>query len=355
MARQDFADQLMAQADFDPDDRASIGHNSGDEPAAQPAPQPEPQPQPQPQPAPQPEPQRERPSERQDVQGLRPEDRLSATESALLRGVQRDQPQQALQPGQGEQPQAEQPGQGLPREAAGLLRELLNERDLRQAERARAAALEAELQRIAVEQQRAQQRAQQQPDPLLNPQEFWQAMRQQLEQERQEILLQVETQRINNNMNRAARQYGQAFQQAFHDMLSTGNPTLIERIRMSDDPGADLMDWHSRRQALVEIGPDPAAFKQKTRQELLADPQFRQEVLAAIQAEAQGGAPQAGGRVVSIPGQGARPGSGPQNVVQLPPSLSRAPAAAGSTDTVEDEMDDSQFFNRQFSKRGRGR
>lgn len=52
------------------------------------------------------------------------------------------------------------------------------------------------------------------------------------------------------------------------------DPEIIamqQRIQNSPHPYRDLVTWHDRRKALAEIGEDPAAYRERLRQELLAE------------------------------------------------------------------------------------
>lgn len=98
---------------------------------------------------------------------------------------------------------------------------------------------------------------------------------------------------------------------------------LSARMRASDDPIGVAMDWHKREKLLKETGGDVSAFRAKTLDEALKDPAFLAKALEAAKAQAQGG------------------GQRPNNIMQLPPSLSRIPSGGDPDDT---DMSDGALF-----------
>jgi hypothetical protein len=48
----------------------------------------------------------------------------------------------------------------------------------------------------------------------------------------------------------------------------------------------EAVNWHSSRQIISEVGSDPAAYRQKLREQLLQDPEFRKEAMGAWQQQA---------------------------------------------------------------------
>jgi hypothetical protein len=82
---------------------------------------------------------------------------------------------------------------------------------------------------------------------------------------------------------------------------------LAAQMRTSSDPVGVAMNWYKRNKLWDVTGGDPDAYKSKVLDEALKDPEYLQKALEAARAQA-----------------GAAPGSRPN--IQLPPSLSRAPA-----------------------------
>lgn len=86
-----------------------------------------------------------------------------------------------------------------------------------------------------------------------------------------------------------------------------------QRIMSSPDPYGELMAWHNDVKVKREVGNDPKAWLDKQLEERMRDPAFQAKVLELARATA----------TQQPPANGGRPN------VQLPPSLSSVPAAAG--------------------------
>lgn len=110
------------------------------------------------------------------------------------------------------------------------------------------------------------------------------------------------------------------------------HPSEYEAVARSKNPFAAAVEWHQRREVLKEVGPDPAAYRQRILDDARKDPAY----VAALVAEARQNATRL-------------PGSTPSNVRTLP-STARVGAAA-VTDSV-DEPDDEQDF-KAITKRRR--
>lgn len=98
------------------------------------------------------------------------------------------------------------------------------------------------------------------------------------------------------------------------------------RLEASMDPYGEIMDWHRQTSAVREIGDDPAAYRERIRQEVLAELQKS----SAQPAPAQRGA----------------------NITSLPPSLTRATAAAGP-DTGSGGMSNDELAAYAFAPKRR--
>lgn len=98
---------------------------------------------------------------------------------------------------------------------------------------------------------------------------------------------------------------------------------MVARVKQSDDPFGDIVDWHAKSSVISEVGNDPAAFIQKKLDEALNDPAF-----LAKAAEKLGVKP-----AVTVK---------PANTTQALPSLNRVTAAA---DEDGDEEDAREVFN----------
>jgi hypothetical protein len=179
------------------------------------------------------------------------------------------------QPGDGTQPQGVVPQQAL--------------HASRQAERdakSEAATLKAELDQMRAEMrgmQAAMQRPAQPPpappqprvfpDPLADPEGFKQAV---LDEARDELRRGREEDLANHHrrtLQSAHRKYGGEFEAAFQAAkgFAQTNPLFEQELKAADDLGEHILDWHRRRQVLTEVGNDPAAYRERIRQELLAE------------------------------------------------------------------------------------
>ena len=127
---------------------------------------------------------------------------------------------------------------------------------------------------------------------------------------------QIKDQRINISMELSRTRHGEAFDAAFGALksLDANNPDnrqLVQRLIDAPNPGEAVVTWHKRNEALREVGDDPTAYKAKiaedTRKALMADPEFRKQLVAELRGEA-------------MTGDNGRP----RTTVKLPASLNRA-------------------------------
>jgi len=126
------------------------------------------------------------------------------------------------------------------------------------------------------------------------------------------------------SMRMAVRDYGketvQAAYSAFGQAIQAGDPSAraeYQRIKQSDDPYEDIVQWHKRSQTLQKVGDDPEKWLEAELEKRLGDPAQQAKILERIQATAA------------------------QNVnrsnpnVQLPPSLTRLPAGGNAAADVD--------------------
>lgn len=197
------------------------------------------------------------------------------------------------------------PSRGVP---SSRLREEANARRAAEAEarelRARIDALER-TQRQPYQQPQPQQAPPQGPDMFADP-EGWAA------HERGRIMQEINNQRFNASLAEAAEQHGDRFQEAFRAVSGLPNTpenvAIAHRIYNAPNPGRELMRWHDQQNLIKDIGNDPIAFRQKMREDLMADPEFRQQVIASMRGEAT---------------------SQRRTQTQLPPSLNGASGGSG--------------------------
>lgn len=100
------------------------------------------------------------------------------------------------------------------------------------------------------------------------------------------------------------------------------------------DPYGEMVKWNKNRVAMQEVGPDPAAYKARIREEALQDPEFRKLVLEA----ARGTAHQTNNTITRAP-------------VSSLPSLNKVGAVA--LPDGQDEASDNELFA-SITKRKRG-
>ncbi len=263
-------------------------------------------------------------------------------------GVKPEKSDDAARDEQGKFRKAETPAE------RGLRSELTDERRKRQAveeefTKARAdreaelKALEQRLQMQFQQQLQALKQPQQQPEPKAeeipdrwtDPEGFDRYQREKILAEVRAETQQMESRRMAWSFEEATRKHGDAFKAAYAaaDSLPAHSPEatqLLTAIRSSYNPGERLVEWHKGQLAMREIGPDPAAWKERQaaelREQLSKDPEFRKQLLADLQAEARGGA--------------ANPG---KTAINLPPSLSSS--RGGSASRVTGGVSDAEIFS----------
>lgn len=172
---------------------------------------------------------------------------------------------------------------------------------LAEQQRAYDAKMDLVLRQLQMQQQpqnQQQPKANQEPDMFADP-EGWRAWNQ---QQTMQALAQVREESVRNvtNMNLAFTQdrYGEKFDAAYQAIIQAaqvdpGAKLEIQRALNSPNPGAAIMRWHRDRETLNLVGSDPEAYRKKvadeTRAALLADPEFRKEMLAGLRSEGANG------------------------------------------------------------------
>ena len=211
-------------------------------------------------------------------------------------------------------PDKSQPEDAIPswrlREEAQARRE---EAQARQAAEERSRVLEAHLRQLMQQQERQQQQPPELPDFIEQPQAFAQAIQERARQEIEQFRSYMEQREIQRSLQRADHTYGKEFQEAyiaFNSPAFRGDERLLEQIRNSYDQGEAILAWHRQQKAWSEIGPDPAAYRQKLEAEheakLLNDSAFQKKAMDHWRGIAS---------------------SRPSSVTSLP-NLSRAPGSA---------------------------
>jgi hypothetical protein len=125
--------------------------------------------------------------------------------------------------------------------------------------------------------------------------------------------------RVQTSMMIAEELHPEAFPKAFAALLQLpqqdpASQLTVKRIVESPNPGRAVLNWHKQQETLARVGSDPAAYEARIREEtrtaLMADPEFRKQLIAGLRDDA------------------ARGDNGqPRTTVRLPRSLN---GAAGS-------------------------
>jgi len=238
-----------------------------------------------------------------------------------------------------EAPKAADPDEGEGgRVPAWRLREIREERDqiAAKAEAAERRALEAERRWEAHQRQLQQQQAPQRPDPAYDPEAYADYLEQSVGTRVESAAELARQATVNLAFDIAIDQHGQeAVDGAFKALEDSGDKQAANEIKAAVNPAKALLKWHSRHRARTEVGDDIDGFKKNHRSQLMADPEFRKEFMAAMEAEARGGT-------------AARSS---ENVTALP-SLNRAPGG-GSRQTLGDlGGSDAEIFGNLTRKRG---
>lgn len=225
-----------------------------------------------------------------------------------------------------------EPAKAEPDQHRVPLSELLNEREKRQ-------RFEHENGQLRQQVQQIQQWIQQQTQPKAQPQEpanLFEHPNEYLQEwiapQRQEFAVALLQIKDGLSKEMAITQFGEkAIAEALADL---GNHPQgqheWERILASPHPYGELVKWHKSVLTQREVGADPSAWFQKKLDEKMKDPAFQAQVLELARQQTQ--------QQQQVPG---RPASPPN--IQLPPSLSSIPAAAGRVEEQGDLSDQSLY------------
>lgn len=201
----------------------------------------------------------------------------------------------------------------------------------RRAELAERAAADHERQLAEVRRQMAElQKPKQEPiDPLADPQGYVGQITQTFQQELRRVQLE-------NNLQLAHVRHGDVFPKAFEAFEKAGhsNPAWAQSVVNGPNPGEAIVNWYKREEVLSKVGTDPNAWLEKQLEERLKDPAFLQKAVDAARAQANGQAN----------------GTRPNNVTQLPPSLSRV-AGSGPDPAADDVTSDQSLFRHATARK----
>lgn len=231
-------------------------------------------------------------------------------------------PEAQPEPQQQPAPQAQQPADQVP---PWRLRE---EAEARRAAEARAQQYERQLAQMNDRLRQLTEKPAPRPDMFENPDGFVQhGVREAINP----IAQQMNGMREFFSQTMAVQQFGEEAvnkaYQAMGDAMNRGDPgarAAYERLmRNSYHPFGDLVKWHKRESTLSAVGDDPNAwFEKEFERRAKEDPAFAAK-LKNSQPQAQNGAQQS------------------NNVVKLPPSLTKTPGAAAAQPL---SMDDASLF-----------
>jgi hypothetical protein len=163
------------------------------------------------------------------------------------------------------------------------------------------------------------------PDPIIDTPGFYNRVRDDM---RREFSQQQAADRLNMNLEMTHMRHGEKFEKAYEAVLmqaQRGDQRLVAHFTSQPNPGEAMVRWYTQNEVMREVGNDIPAFRQKTRDELLKDPEFLAQAFEAHRRFATGG-------------------SQPQNtVVRLPPSLSKATGTSEVSDTRTDGSEAALF------------
>lgn len=167
-----------------------------------------------------------------------------------------------------------------------------------------------------------QQPERKRPDPLLDP-EGAEAFDNEIRaQERKEL-------DFNLSCRFARLEHKDVFDEAFKAVsaaIQQGDLALQAQIKNSSDPGNDIVRWYQQRKVFSEVGPDPLAYREKLRDELLKDPEFLAKAIETARQQASG-----------------QNGARPNTVTKLPPSLNSVSGGNPKQSGADDNSDASVF------------
>jgi hypothetical protein len=180
------------------------------------------------------------------------------------------------------------------------------------------------------------------PDLFEDPNAFAEHLNKSVAEKFDAFQKQMRDREVNASIESARARHGEAFSNAWKAIetlpKSPETVQLIQRLEASPNPGEAIVLWHKRNQAIREVGDDLDGYKarlaEKTRTELMADPEFRKELLASLRSDAMTG------------DQGR-----PRTAVKLPNSLARTP---GSNQRAPNDLEifdgsESATFNSAWS------
>jgi hypothetical protein len=175
------------------------------------------------------------------------------------------------------------------------------------------------------------------PDPVVDPAAFHNANAHAFAALHQDFQNQLRTVQLENNLQLTRMEVGpELFEAAYHAFIDTasGDQAFARAVVGAPNPGAAMIDWYRQAATLQRIGPDPDAWFDQRKSELLQDPEFLAQAVEAARNYQPGRAATASSAAMSraMPSGNMR-GAPTSNVTVLPPSLMRM-RGSGSTEVT---------------------
>ncbi len=148
------------------------------------------------------------------------------------------------------------------------------------------------------------------PDPMVDPQGYQAFVDQQVASRFQSVEDQMRNWRVNMTFADQHEQHGEAFEKAMQALETSRDKDAIQSVMEAINPGKALMKWHRQETARREVGDDIEGYNAKLRAKLKADPEFRKEFMAELDAEARGNSGRSSENVTSLPSLNRAPGGG---------------------------------------------
>jgi hypothetical protein len=104
--------------------------------------------------------------------------------------------------------------------------------------------------------------------------------------------------RVQTSMMIAEEVHGEAFTKAFAELikLPQNDPQsqlIVKRIVEAPNPGRAVLNWHKQQETLARVESDPTAnearIRDETRKALMADPEFKKQLIAELRGDAARG------------------------------------------------------------------
>lgn len=196
-------------------------------------------------------------------------------------------------------------------------------------------------------QQQQPQKTEEPPDVFTDPKGYAEYLKQGYQAELQARDQAIREMRGETSLQIARLRHGEVLDKALAaatalDRSNPDNQRQLAMFRDSPNPGEAVVSWHKQQEAIRRMGGDPDAYDAKVREEtktqLMADPEFRKQLLADMHAQASGAN-----------------GGSPRNVVRppgnMPKSLNSATGGGSANNADHDLYDNSERSVAEFALR----